>query len=50
MIIGAKLAPDLLRQLDRCCLTDAEVHFGREAWLRFDDPFPAWDVVADAAE
>ena len=50
VIIGAKLAPDLLQRLDRCCLTDAEVHFGREAWLRFDDPFPAWDVVADAAE
>ena len=47
VIIGAKLAPDLLARLDRCCLSDAEIEGGPEAWLAHDDPFPAWQIAAD---
>jgi G3E family GTPase len=50
VIIGAKLAPDLLEQLDRCCLSDAEIHLGPESWLGFDDPFPAWRIADDGAD
>jgi G3E family GTPase len=45
VIIGAKLAPDLLERLDRCCLSDAEIDLGPEGWLGFDDPFPAWRIA-----
>ena len=47
VIIGANLAPDLLQQLDRCCLSDAEIDLGPEAWVVFDDPFPAWRIATD---
>jgi len=47
VVIGAKLAPDLLERLDRCCLSDAEIALGPEAWLGFDDPFPAWRIDED---
>jgi G3E family GTPase len=46
VIIGANLAPDLLQRLDRCCLSDAEIDLGPEAWVAFDDPFPAWRIAA----
>jgi G3E family GTPase len=47
VVIGGKLAPDLLERLDRCCLSDAEMALGPHAWLGFDDPFPAWRIAAD---
>ena len=47
VIIGAKLAPDLLARLDGCCLSDAEMDLGPAGWLAFDDPFPAWRIVDD---
>ena len=47
VIIGANLAPDLLEQLDRCCLSDTEIDTGPEAWVTFDDPFPAWRITAN---
>jgi G3E family GTPase len=47
VVIGAKLAPDLLQRLERCCLTDAELNRGPAAWLGFADPFPAWQIPAD---
>jgi len=47
VVIGAKLAPDLLEQLDHCCLTDAEMDLGPEGWLALDDPFPAWRIAAE---
>jgi G3E family GTPase len=50
VIIGANLAPDLLEQLDRCCLSDAEIDLGPETWVRFDDPFPAWRIAASEPE
>ncbi|MFM8494476.1 MAG: GTP-binding protein, partial [Planctomycetia bacterium] len=49
VIIGANLAPDLLEQLGRCCLSDAELDLGPEAWVEFEDPFPAWRIATDAA-
>ena len=47
VVIGAKLAPDLLARLDGCCLTDAEMALGPDGWLEFDDPFPAWRIADD---
>ena len=46
MIIGANLADNLLQQLDRCCLSDADIALGPEAWTEFEDPFPAWRIAA----
>lgn len=45
VVIGAKLAPDLLERLDRCCLSNAEIALGPESWLGFDDPFPPWRIA-----
>ena len=47
VVIGAKLAPDLLERLAGCCLTDAEMALGPYGWLEFDDPFPAWRIADD---
>ena len=47
VVIGAKLAPDLLEWLAGCCLTDAEMALGPDGWLGFDDPFPAWRIADD---
>ena len=47
VVIGAKLAPDLLERLDRCCLSDAEIDLGPDSWLGLDDPFPAWRIAED---
>jgi G3E family GTPase len=47
VVIGAKLAPDLLARLEGCCLTDAEMALGPDGWLEFDDPFPAWRIADD---
>ena len=46
VIIGANLADNLLQQLDRCCLSDADIALGPEAWTEFEDPFPAWRIAA----
>jgi G3E family GTPase len=45
VIIGARLTSDLLVQLDRSCLSDAEIDRGPEAWAAYEDPFPAWRIV-----
>ncbi len=47
VIIGANLAPDLLEQLDGCCLSEAEIDLGPDAWAEIEDPFPAWRIEAD---
>jgi G3E family GTPase len=47
VVIGAKLAPDLLEWLERCCLSDEELDLGPDAWLEFEDPFPAWRIGDD---
>ena len=47
VIIGARLAADLLDQLHACCLTDHEMDAGQEAWLDLPDPFPAWRISMD---
>ena len=50
VVIGAALVSDLLVQLDRCCLSDAEIDLGPESWLAFDDPFPAWRIALEDDE
>ena len=50
VVIGAKLAPDLLDRLHRCCLSDAEIDLGPESWLGLDDPFPAWRIADDGCD
>ena len=47
VIIGARMADDLLEQLEQCCLTDAEMAVGQEAWLDLPDPFPAWRLTSE---
>jgi G3E family GTPase len=48
VVIGAKLASDLIEQLEQCCLSDAEMLLGPEAWKEFVDPFPAWRFATEA--
>ncbi|MET3515368.1 G3E family GTPase [Pseudacidovorax sp. 1753] len=44
VLIGMDMDEAALRaRLDACLLTDAEMARGPEAWLRYDDPFPAWE-------
>ena len=47
VVIGARLADDLLERLHDCCLTDAELASGPPAWQGFDDPFPAWRIAPE---
>ena len=42
VVIGAKLAPDLLDRLGQCCLSDDEMALGPVGWLGLEDPFAAW--------
>jgi len=39
-----------LDQLEQCCLFDAEIDLGPEAWAAFEDPFPAWRIATAASE
>ncbi len=51
VVIGARLADDLLDRLEACCLTDDEMEAGPETWITLSDPFPAWRIaVEDAPE
>lgn len=34
-------------RLDRCVVTGAEFEQGTEAWARFPDPLPEWDLSHD---
>ncbi|WP_454726841.1 MULTISPECIES: zinc metallochaperone GTPase ZigA [Cupriavidus] len=44
VLIGIGMAEaDLRRRLDDCLLRDAEMAEGPQAWLGYDDPFPAWE-------
>ena len=46
VFIGVRLDPDGPRRiLDPALLTDDELASGPAAWVRFDDPLPAWDAV-----
>ncbi|MEM9586901.1 MAG: GTP-binding protein [Planctomycetota bacterium] len=40
---------DLYDSLQSCLLTDQEMTLGPEAWSRFDDPFPAWNLTVEEA-
>ena len=33
--------------LDSCLLSDEELALGKDAWKRFDDPFPKWFASDD---
>jgi G3E family GTPase len=46
VVIGAKLAPDLLDRLGQCCLSDDEMALGPVGWLGLEDPFAAWQSHA----
>jgi G3E family GTPase len=37
-------------RLDACLLTDAEMALGRAGWMKFPDPFPAWERQLDDAD
>tara|TARA_B100001059_G_C17834165_1_gene586776 strand:- start:2712 stop:3914 length:1203 start_codon:yes stop_codon:yes gene_type:complete len=44
VFIGQNLDADAVRKsLDECLLTEEEVLQGKDAWLKLDDPFPAWE-------
>ncbi|KVD81802.1 cobalamin biosynthesis protein CobW [Burkholderia sp. ABCPW 14] len=45
VLIGIELdAPAWRAKFDACLLTDAEYVQGKNAWTRYADPFPAWDI------
>ncbi|SAK42381.1 CobW/P47K family protein [Caballeronia hypogeia] len=45
VLIGLDLDPAAWQdKFDDCLLTDDEWALGPQAWTRFDDPFPAWEV------
>ena len=44
VFIGQNLDADAVRKsLDECLLSEEEVLQGKDAWLKLDDPFPAWE-------
>lgn len=46
VFIGIKLDRDKVRRLlDEALLTDAELAEGRQAWVGYPDPLPAWNVT-----
>ncbi|QDV12621.1 Putative metal chaperone YciC [Rosistilla oblonga] len=46
VIIGHNLnEADFREKIERCLLTDEEFEAGPEAWLQFEDPIPAWELV-----
>ncbi len=46
VFIGIRLDPGGPRRiLEPALLTDDELASGPTAWVRFDDPLPAWDAV-----
>jgi G3E family GTPase len=36
---------DLIKRLDECLLTEAEMQAGPQAWAAYCDPFPAWNIM-----
>lgn len=51
VIIGMQIDEAELRaRLDACLLTDAEFKLGPNGWESFDDPFPSWGNIIDAAD
>ena len=46
VFIGVNLRRDVIEAvLDTCLLDDEEMAAGPQAWLRFTDPFPTWDLI-----
>ena len=45
-VIGHELnESEFSRQLDACLLTDEEFEAGPDAWAKFDDPVPEWELL-----
>lgn len=45
VIIGVHIDREAIRSgLDACLLTNEEMRSGDAAWLRYEDPFPAWNL------
>lgn len=45
VIIGVHIDREAIRSgLDACLLTNEEIRSGDAAWLRYEDPFPAWNL------
>jgi hypothetical protein len=43
VIIGIGIDAAAIRHgLDKCLLSDLEMHIAPECWSQFDDPFPSW--------
>ncbi|MGA7778485.1 MAG: GTP-binding protein [Paraburkholderia sp.] len=48
VMIGIDIDPSVWRaKFDACLLNDDEYALGPQAWLHFNDPFPAWDLDAE---
>ena len=47
VIMGARIADDLLDQLEQCCPADAEMAVIQEAWLDLPEPFLAWQRTSE---
>jgi hypothetical protein len=46
VIIGVQIDRDAIRAgLDACLLTTEEMKRGDAEWLRYEDPFPAWNMT-----
>jgi len=47
VVIGMDMDPkQLTASFDACLVTEAEETMGMEAWEKFPDPFPAWNIGA----
>ena len=48
VFIGVDMDETAIRErLDRCVVTGDEFEKGPEAWARYDDPLPEWDIACD---
>jgi G3E family GTPase len=46
VIIGVQIDREAIRSgLDACLLTKEEMKSGDAVWLRYEDPFPAWNMA-----
>jgi G3E family GTPase len=50
VFIGIEMdEPSITKSLEACLLTDDEFAMGMEAWMKFDDPFPVWNMSVGEA-
>jgi hypothetical protein len=49
VLIGADMDQvSIVKALEDCLLSDAELAGGEDAWQRYPDPFPAWPEAVEA--